>query len=464
MHSFKSYFLSLCIALFVQLGNAQIDFRNFPMDSFRLPDIDRKALVLTGNMGGYYRNLSVVNSTDYTNSRFSSSFGLTYSRLVNRPELQRNVSASFSPGMSTRHDERIFTTTETETQFGGLLTYFDQGLHYKGQKFFQAGYDIIVDYDNDHSSIQDNRDSRLFGRLQGTIGLGNGRLEPISDVAMAMFLLMDAAELGIDQATITTESIYAFASRMAEVRNRRIFDTRRMRIAELRDLYSFMLDRHWVVSTDPAFFTVLTDNWFFNLSPFRLAGRRWSYGLSPFVSLTHQENSNDGTPRITQTNTEYGGELYVDFTRYKPVSLFRDNTRRHTLSAGINTSEITGDILDRTDAYLALTFDNSIGRIWYPNSRTTINLSLSADYEYYRYLDIPDNTTMEDQHYFRTGIGTQLNYFITYRTRLMANASIEYSHDTGGNIVPHFISGFSPSQESDGIDGDFSVSIVVSIF
>src|SRR5688572_23457332 len=90
-------------------------------------------------------------------------------------------------------------------------------------------------------------------------GFGKVRFEPVGDVTMAMFVLKDAEALGVDMSTLTTEDVYAFARLMADVQYRRILDSRRQRIMELRELYTFMEAKEWVIRDDPGFFTVLTD-------------------------------------------------------------------------------------------------------------------------------------------------------------------------------------------------------------
>ena len=133
----------------------------------------------------------------------------------------------------------------------------------------ETGYNYLKTVTDESGFPEETTINQYDFSVAVSVGLGNGRIEPINDVAMAMFVLHDAIYLGINPSFINTSSIYEFASLMAEVRNRRIFDSRRMRIQELRDLYSFMLRQNWTIPDDPGFFTVLTDNWINNNFYFR---------------------------------------------------------------------------------------------------------------------------------------------------------------------------------------------------
>lgn len=457
----------LMLSLFgLPIVTAQVDFRNFPMDSFKLPDIDVSGLLFTGSLFGNYTQIDKETSGTNIDSRFYPNFGFDYSRFINRTNLQATVNASLDQGLSFSNGENFFGVAESETNYDSRFQVIGSRKKYKGTSYIETGVSVFTDYEYDRSSINEEKDNRFFGDISGTIGFGKGRIEPISDVAMAMFVLRDAMELGLDGSSITTESIYEFASLMAQVRSRRIFDTRRKRVAELRDLYSFMQSKDWVIPNDPGFFTVLTDNWIYNPLSFRNTGSRWRYVLSPEVHYSSYRNRDVVSPETNQKNIDFGASIEVDYNKYKPVSLFRDNTRRHSISAGITNSQMTANSFEDQYTYVDVNLGSSTGKNWYPNNRTTIRTVLSAEYSYYRYIDTPEFSDVIDQHYFRTGISGQCTYFLSYRTRLVADTILQYYNDTGGNIVPHYFTTnfFNSSEKSNGIHARLSGTLVVDLF
>jgi len=455
-------FILCCMS---QQISAQVDIRNFPLDSFKLPDIDRSTLVFSGALFGNYTQIDKVKTATDISSRFAPNFSLDYSRFINRPDLQASVSASLDQGLNFSHGENFLSASESQANYASGFQVIGSRRKYKGNSFIETGGSVFTDYDHDRSSINEERNDRFFGRLSGTIGLGKGRIEPVSDVAMAMFVLLDAMDLGLDASSFTTESIYEFASLIAQVRNRRIFDTRRMRIAELRYLYSFMLSKAWVLPNDPGYFTVLTDNWIFNPLSFRNTGNRWRYFLSPGIQYNSLRNRDLISPELRFKNIDFGADIGIDYTRYKPVSLFKDNTRNHHLSAGITTRKYIEMPNEDQNTYFEINFNNSIGRNWYPNNRTTIQTSMNVNYSYYRYIDQPIFPDETDQHYLSTGIGGQCTYFLSYRTRLVADAILQYYTDTGGNIVPHsFSTNFITFEGSNGFNARISATLVVDLF
>ncbi len=458
-HLFAILFL-LCTSF--SILTAQTDFRNFPLDSFKLPDIDRSALLFSGSIFGNYTNVDRSPNNRLLDARFSPRVDFDYSRYINRRNLQANSSASLDQDIAFSNRQNPSFGLDYKTAYDSRLQVSTSRRIYNGKTFHEIGGSVFNDY-SFLTTHNDQKERNSFGYVRGTIGLGNGRLEPVSDVAMAMFILSDAIDLGLDGSSITTENIYEFASLMAHARNRRIFDTRRHRIQELRDMYAFMEIQGWVIPNDPGFFTVLTDNLFYNPFAFRLTGSRWRYLLSPELGFRNDRFSSVTQQDIQEKTVSLGGTATIEYARYKPVSVFKDNIRLHSLSAGVFKNQETQANFEDNNTLLEVDFNNSIGRSWYPNNRTTISVTASAGASYYRYLESPAFTFRSDQLYLTTGIGAQCSYFLSYRARLVADAVLRYVNDSGG-IVPHSIGNISSSMGSDGIHARLNATLLVDIF
>jgi hypothetical protein len=211
------------------------------------------------------------------------------------------------------------------------------------------------------------------------LGIGSGRIEQVSDMAMALFLLKDAIQVGTDPALVTLEAINAFASRMVTLRNERVFDTRAKRVYELRELYKVMQENHWTVTDDPGFFTVLTDNWLYNVNPVRFSGRRWTYGIAPAYNYSTSSFVSNGTPSGNVHTHRLGGELSVDFQKYKPANVHHDYIRSHGISLGVKRTINVSELSQATTNVFTGGITTSVGQQWIPNSRTRVTASIGEN-------------------------------------------------------------------------------------
>ena len=453
----------LILLFCVQQAHAQVDFRRFPLDSFKLPDIDRSALNFSGAFFGDYSNVNLPEFNNRSlNSTFSPQVGLTYSRQINRQDIQATIAASTFHDLSISHNK--LTITNNLTDFDSRSSVFAERLKYKGTSFVETGFSISYSNFYKQRTLNEIKENSFFSDLFITVGTGSGRLEQVSDVAMAMFILNDALDLGLDGSTFTTEKIYEFASLMAEVRNERIFDARRKRVQELRELYNFMLNQEWVVPNDPGYFTVLTDNWTYNTRIYRTTGKRWSYLLVPEVHYRSDHKQGLISPTSKQKNLDFGGNFVIDFVRSRPKSLFMDNVRQHRLSAGMIRRDDYDANERQSSSFMQLNIENSIGKKWYPNNRTYIICSMNADYSYYHYIDPPELIEDDDEHNVTTGLSAQFSYFISYRTQFVANASVQYAFNNGRVISSALNNSIFSNIESSGFNANLNASIVVAIF
>lgn len=448
----------------------QIDFSTFPLDEFRLPDIDWKALEVEGNLDGSYSNINVKTpDRNRSGSFFSPGLGLDYERFVNRENRQAEYDVQFFGDFSSSRDkDELFNRDETERNLQQFLIANYDNRAYRGTKFTHTGMTFLSQYNYNRVEDRDNGGLSIFKsvyfspEIRPAIGFGTGRLEPVSDVAVALFLLKDAVDIGLAASAISKEKVYAFASRMAQLRNERVLDFRRQRINELRGLYTFMQEQGLVLQDDPGFFTVLTDNWIFNRYT-RNAGRRWTFLATPHYKYEFSNNQNSPFPPDKNHNDEIGLELRAEFTKQHPVNLYRDRGRTHSLAVDVIDEERQGPFtffIPRT--YLQATLSNSITRDWFPNNRTEISAGLEVVYTYYKILS--ETIEEDDQHVASGEIRAQANYFISYQTRVVASAFAGYAYSTGRQFVVPIGIAFGTNLEASGWNAGIDISLLVSIF
>jgi|GEM_PF-4510636 len=468
----KNYFLLFLISVvFCNFTNAQFNIQSFTLDTFKLPILDRKALSIGGTLSTHHNSLDETGFEYHSkDSGLSSSQSVLYTHYQNRPDLQAFLYLASSPNFS-------FYTRKIDGQVDMVNNYFRPDLlfytyhrNYSGNQFFELGYGSSVNYSyqknaGEFSDITNNQERKsIDGNAYIDLAIGNGRIEPISDLSLALFMLQDAVELGVNPADIHQEDIYDFAQLMAVVQNERVFDSRKKRIYELRTLYDFMESKGWVVPNDPGFFTVLTDNWIFTTYNFRNTGKRWRFGFTPEYILDGQKTVYTDTFTTKYTDHTFEGSLYAQFDKVTPINVHKDNFRSHELKGTVSTLLYGGNGPSTNPVYFDLDFNNTFGRNWYPNSRTQIATALELNYLYHDRLDEVQFGINNKRHGLMAALTGNANYFISYRTQLRVDASVSYSWNAFKN---YFITPDGPvviDSKSNGFNAYLNASIAVSIF
>ncbi|HZV71016.1 MAG TPA: hypothetical protein VFG10_15785 [Saprospiraceae bacterium] len=459
--------LTICFPVY-----SQIDFKHFPIESYKLPDIQWKGLTISGSMSGQLINENAF-PTGYNNnsSAFSLRPALTYFGFTNRSDLQSSYTISTSPDVQFNHSKNENNDRIVSSHyFLPDVRYSLQRLKYHGNSFFELGTLTNVSYfysktrEVDDAIVEEDSESDFIASISVPIGFGKGRIEPLADIEMALFLLKDAVSLGLDSNLIHTDDVFAFAELMATVRNQRIFDTRRHRIAELRQLYDFMITKNWVLPSDPGFFTVLTDNWFYNFYSGRYSGNRWTYLLTPHLSYESRQRKLTGFEIPGRIIQSLGADISVQYEHFKPQSLYRNFHRQHTISTGISNYLDKNNNQKTNITSINAIITNRIGYGWFPNSRTQIYADLNVDYAYYRFINASNANLEGDQHIVRPSLSGTGNYFVSYKTRVQVSASLGYLYNTGGNISSIGQNIINFTFGSDRINALLSVSLVTNLF
>lgn len=470
--SMKNYFLPLLISiLFYNLATAQFTIESYPIDQFRLPDIDRQAMEFSGNLIGDFNSRS--NSRldhSYTTSQFQPQVGLFYSRYINREDLQAIYSVSTYPDLLMESTSNDFSDKKNSSSaFRPDLIFSGDWLKYHGNRFTSIGTLGNVFY-NQHFEKQEEsgftdkiHSHTLDVLLELPVGFGTGRLEQVSDMAMALFLLNDAMQAGIDGSLISPDQVNTFAARMVTLRNERVFDTREKRIYELRELYTYMKENSWTIADDPGFFTVLTDNWLYNMNVSRLSGKRWTYEFIPSYRFSNYKSKiNEEDPYSTNSQTLEGG-LRATFEKYKPVNVHHDIFRTHAINLGVSRNIDHSGFNDRNYDALHAGLSTSVGQQWIPNSRTVVKASFLLNYDYTHPFSF-NAQLPEDDHFVTLSLNGTANYFISYRTQFFANFTMSYNYHRSGEYILVDTNPFDIEEVDNGFHVMLNGGITVSIF
>jgi hypothetical protein len=452
---------------------SQVDFSHIQLDSFRMPDIDRWVLEVDASFAGSYRDLNTETNSFFDSPSYSVSprGNLRFSRYVNRADIQRNSSGAFLQYFRTAKNAGFPVNITKSLDYDATGTYSEIQRKYRGQQFLLTGGSGRVSYSFDRLrhidslAVDFERGRHIQVSAGGSIGFGHGRIEPISDVTTALFLLQDANALGLDLSDISQDDAFAFAARMAVARNQRIFDVRRMRVQELRDLYAFMQQRDWVVANDPGFFTVLTDNWLYNALPSRFAGKRWTFTANPGITYLSERSTYDLQPGFFESSTLLlSGYLEAEFQKDKPRSLHHDIFRRHSWSAGVNATSGDEFVTSAMNSNFIVATRHTLGRRWIPNNRTAVIGTLGLDLSYREYLTRPPFSIKKNQSVAYVNASLSSNYFISYRTRFTVGAELQYGYSDGGFLSVFVLDTFATNAKANGFAARLNAGLFVAIF
>lgn len=405
----------------------------FQLKDYRYRTPGFKALALNVNFSGNYSNANVNDvNTERRNSTSLGPVSADYYRIrsTDKRFLQTNISVAADYGSSSLKEA---SDRWDRNEWGGRFAWQINSRHYRNKQWF-------LEWGNDlRASVGTNKYKTTSFHLQGkqlsasntfTIGVGKGRIEWVQDAQMAVYILEDLAGQNLLNRNPTAEETNAFAQLVTDIRNRRVFDSRRRRIYELTRIDSFLKSSGLVTQTDIRHFTTVNDNWAFAINPFRQSGKSWFVRLKPGVRVDKSRSTNKLLPQPAYSKTTFTTlnlSPEIGYETYRPVSLkwqrnfqvrvsylgqryYQKSEEVNSGSQSVVKNELNGGSMNLNATY---------GVGYYPNTRTqiTAEAGLSASYSNGKAWGVSPSLTFS------------ANYFIGYRTYLNAYVSSGYYHN-----------------------------------
>lgn len=448
----RSFFLrSLACCLLPLAAAAQTDSFKVDYSLFRFPDIDRKALDVTGGLAASaFNSAPLQGSVSSSNADFSQTLALRYSRFVNRDNLQANESIFFSPAYSSSRQKSTspgFSSEERSYAF--LPTVFaetERRNYFKPNRYIGLDGLILASYQESKITNTalgiDDLNQQFTYQVSGAVRYGVGRIEPIDDVFLARFMADDMRANGILNEDLTQDELFELGRIMADARNRRIFDFRRQRIFELTQLSNWFAAKGLDNKDQTLFFTTLADNWLYSFYNTRSSGRRFSIGLAPEYFARHDKENGFLPSQIFDLFFE------AEYLRTRPVNQFWQWDYRIAFRAGLTHTERPMPLFNKPNSifFNELSASASVG--WYPSSRTFLQTRAELRPTYAFSLDaLPSAAAPSDAFVIQPVLSLNGSYFLDYRTRISFNLNTDYRYSTSTLLDP-FVSSFSDARQS----------------
>jgi hypothetical protein len=204
----KNLTFTLAVSISVFLCHYTL-LAQYEYNKYNFPEVTVQGLNLNFNSFGTYNNYKYARNSEYLG--FSYNMGANYFQFTNSPKkqktdlinLQNNYSylenSSFNP---FQPNDRSFFINIDKRQIN--RNYYKNEASFLGLKgkFYEINHRIGLSHDRYYSSLKTSATTDV------TFGLGFGRLEPLTEVMDAQFMMDDLLKAGIIQEKFSEVELY----------------------------------------------------------------------------------------------------------------------------------------------------------------------------------------------------------------------------------------------------------------
>lgn len=424
----KYFLLSFAFILINLISFAQ--FENFDLSKYKLPDMKRHQLDFNFQSQGYNSSSFSIkefgNSLDtfqnrINNFRGESRFDYSFYRNSSRAQIKANAYSTVIYNRINNHGSGI--RNENNSDFNSKLhvNYDVKFFSVKSNWFFAANPEVYLSYSKEKDFLSDEKENETYFRGTANLGVGKGRIEQVQDFRHAILLLQELTKRGVTKRNFSEEEIIELSSLISDIKNKRFFDSRKRKEAELIAIDSFFVNKGVVNDEEGiTYFVGLEDIWRFGALQKRESGNQLAFLISPGYYLRGR------TPHDDNYILEYYG-VGFDFKYLvrKPLSI------KWQINYDFGLDYEYTDVLKEEGTYTSIKkhFTNvfatgSLGL--YPNTRTSFFLIGSA-----RFQNGSDDKLFNDENFaVRFQLSNSAYYYISERFRV--GYSISYLFDTVG--------------------------------
>ena len=360
-------------------GNGNIDK---PLYFFLNPKLEATRIVSTDDVLAYYS--------------YSASVGYSYDRTNLATGVRRNSNFDYS-----------FIQSASKKK-------------YTGDNYFLTGYSSTIKQSLSHSTNDYmKQDNTAFASAAYSIGVGKGRIENVTDVQMAFNILNDLKKNNLLSTDFSNDDANGLARTITQLNNTRLFDFRRKHIFELKQIDSFLNAKGLIKEKTIAYFTTVTDNWFYSFNELRKHGLEKYITLTPSIGLDRRKSVFNLPPDSTSKlfSQFVTAALSIGIEKAKAVSIKRQFNKGLVLQTSYGYSKNKNNYNNITDQFST---DNLLSSLYgylewgyFPNTRTSISTRVS-NWLTWAVMDQAINNN--------TVVAFAGNYFVNYNTRIFVTA------------------------------------------
>ena len=441
----KRSLLMLCM-----LGASLVTFsqdKSFDLSNYKFPDYKRHELEFnfnsTGSTESYYTVIPPTvnyNGTKYdtSNSKSNSHFNLGYQYDLLTRERIDHINSSFSGSYDFIKSSNSGETSKQSQPNLNWNINASRRLYLTENKIFMEGVtDIYCSYSsrkityNNINPAADRYNTNNMNLAAG-IGIGIGRIERVNDLWQGYYILEKLTQQNSLNRELQNKDIFEFASFISKLKNKRFFDARLQKIAELQSLDSMLRKQNLISNSDIAYFTTLNDYWSFPIYFDRKSGKELKFQVTPQFTREYYKSNEASADIPIKTNLV----SKVIFDCSKQVNLFWERNV-HLDVVNTNLLAKNGDVSDSYPGNFIGT-NASFGYGFYPDSRT--RLKLSGNYSGYEGLNYIGE--IASKHWMNNvSLNFEADYYISPQLQITGNFSGNWwfsqhnsSHGQGTNF------------------------------
>jgi hypothetical protein len=478
MKKLSTIFLMLCgiaTATYSQLDT-------FDLSIYKLPDIKRHQLELQVDLNGYTSSQTVKDegadsqSEAYNNFRGGLQIGYQLDRNSRKFQSYQNFSVSMNPSFRSHIIEDTLDNSDFIINPGVNLISVNR--IYLTNKFFiepdaSISGSLESSTEDDRASASIDKDYNTILDFELRLLTGFGRIEPVEDARLAVYILEDLYKAGRIARMPNNDEIVEFATLISQLKNERFFDYRIHKMYEIEQVDSFLQAKGLVSNADAKYFTTVNDNWDYAGGPERNTGGRISFGIVPKYILNFYNHTID-YDYAADYSYEYNSGGYdlsaiASYYYAKPLNLKWQINTLTSLSYGFFNSGNdetfdNGTTSNEQDAgtYIEANANGSLG--YYPNSRTSVLSTVGIDFtqgnstythdddseDKYKDYELTPQFRIDGYYYFSPQLRLRLYYNISYR---YTNNDNMYSYETEYHYT-----------KTNRLNQSFNLSLIYSFF
>ena len=395
--------LLLIIGLTASVKGQKYDYSKFRFPEVKIPNLVGSVLLNSNNT----ERLRTPNSLNDENNRgFDYSVYLDYNLYKNGSLLQKNTRYRLINSLNY-----LFDNSDVDRQFQlGLANMVVHRRYAKGGThkllglqglFMEVDRNIAIIYDDVFQKRATESGSAQSLNISGTlpIKLGFGRIEPLHDLLLAEFVMDDLLDAGLIEEKFSTEKLFELAKFMSQIRINRSYSW----MTQMTQLSEWLKRND--VPDNISSFCLLNNNWQYAFSNDRSYGKRLSAGLIPWIDYAHSSDSS-----AIGNFRNYGIGLQLEYNYAKALSKYYQTD--FTLTLTQSTQKLVNDKFNQISS-----FQTSYRGAYNPNSRTTLELSMSGDYHFINF----------KEHNVVLGLVFSLSYFINNKASINGSLGANYS-------------------------------------
>jgi len=453
-------------------ANAQLD--EFDLSDFKLPDLKRHRLDIATQLNSNFQNDNRI-SDDIENKiqSMGANIDLRYSFYRNSEKYQGNqviTGDAFYQGSKydntySQPNPNFYEWRKYNYLSGHIGVESDNRFYFNGLTFLEADMNFGINRINRKNEFKEYiglntdyqtssyKDNSTQIQLELPVYLGYGRIERVEDARHAIFIMKDLERLGQLKRYPTTDEILEYSKRIAEVKNKRFFDSRLRKIEELKIAHKFLVESGLADGSDIAYFTSLNDMWVYGDLQTRLSGFRFYGGVIPVFGLYRSydldEVHYDSKSSFQEINYESEGDnqiqrllFSIGFDYHKPIKQKWQYSLSTSIRSGPSKSTNSrNDLLNEYVSETSLELTDYLGYIqtgigFYPNTRTYLSADVTGFYNYDKGTYITENFEQEAENtYYSFAAQLGAYYYISPKLRISGQYSFMFTDLDGTNSL-----------------------------